>query len=584
MHNLTPQADRAAPTRMPPTTLATAPTPTPSPMPPAPAPAPALRLALHAYPALQIAGRPCAMRLRHALALLAYLAESGRPVGRDLLVALLWPDVDPARGRARLRRLAYELQAAAGAALLVGDAETLALAPGWTSDLQATRRAMQAAAAGDPAAVGALLGPQAAQLLHGFVLGAEGFDDWLGRARRAHEQALADALARAAEHALARGDDGLAEAAAQALLAIEPCSEAGHAACMAARALRRDAAGVEVAYFECAERLRAEFGQRPSPRLEAAYVAAFGQARSDALRLAIRFAPTTAGEVAYAAWGRGPSTLVVLWGALSNLEVALEEPRARRLLDALARDHRVVLLDRRGTGLSERVDVRPDAASAAEDIEAVLDQLGAGRAWLFGSSVGGTLALDFACRRPARCAGLLLYGTSVAGGWTPDTPWALRDDGAVAWLRRFTEPAHYDDGLRRLAPSAADDPWVRDWYARLLRAAGSKRGTAQLLQAYRGLDLRGRLAALRLPALVLQRRGDRVVPLAAGRRLAAELPGADIELLDGDDHLLWHGDSAAVLGAVQRFLARHGGAATDGGRTPAADAHGQAASGPVQRV
>jgi pimeloyl-ACP methyl ester carboxylesterase len=110
--------------------------------------------------------------------------------------------------------------------------------------------------------------------------------------------------------------------------------------------------------------------------------------------------------------------------------------------------------------------------------------------------------------------------------------------------------------LRRFAPSAADDPHVQAWYARLLRNAASKLGVRELLRAFHATDLRERLPRVRVPTLVMQRRDDRVVPLAAGEQLARGIPRAELETLDGEDHFLWHGESGAVVRAVERFVAR----------------------------
>jgi pimeloyl-ACP methyl ester carboxylesterase len=162
-----------------------------------------------------------------------------------------------------------------------------------------------------------------------------------------------------------------------------------------------------------------------------------------------------------------------------------------------------------------------------------------------------------ALRRPDRVAGLLLYGTSASGRWSPATPWALHQSAIDHWLERLADPAHYDEGLRRFAPSAADDPHVQAWYARLLRNAASKGGVRALLQAFHATDLSARLSQVRVPTLVLQRRGDRVVPWAAGEQLARGIPGATLEALDGEDHFLWHGDRGALLRAVERFVAQH---------------------------
>jgi len=440
-----------------------------------------------------------------------------------------------------------------------------------------------------------LLVPQAAGWLEGFSLGSEAFDAWADQIRRSHAAALVRALEGAAAMALAhRGPQGaanpateLADHIADALLRLDPCHEAGHGTRMAARAARGDAAGVETAYFECARVLREELGVRPSAALEAAYAratAATAAAASTAAANAtvrpaasrsitivapvapaepeIRLARTSHGHVAYADWGAHGSsherpTIVVQWGIMSNLEVALDEPRARVVLDQLARRYRVVMIDRRGSGLAERVGVSPDASAGVEDIVATLDDLGVGRAWLFGSSVGGTLALEFALRQQERTAGLLLYGTSPVGRWREDWPWALPASRLDDWIAGFTDPARYHESLRQMAPSVADDPAVQRWYARLLRNSSTPHGTAALLRAYQAMDLRPRLGRVSVPTLVMQRRGDRIVPLAAGERLAQAIPGAHLQLLDGDDHFLWHGETATLLRTLQHFVNRH---------------------------
>jgi pimeloyl-ACP methyl ester carboxylesterase/DNA-binding SARP family transcriptional activator len=512
---------------------------------------PHVRLALHAYPEVSIDGRPAPLKLKRGLALLAYLSVRSQRVGRDTLAALLWPDALAGLGRARLRRLVHEVHCVLGPSLLDGDADALWLAADVASDLQDTRAAI---AAND---VAGLSQARADGLLEGFSLDSDVFEDWLDTERRAWRAAVAQALERAVDAALAAHDTDAAERAGEALLRLEPLAEAGLIAQLGARAARGDAAGVESAYLDGAQRWRDEFGSRPSARIEAAYAAALERLNGSAERPEIRFAPTAHGEVAYAGWGEGDEAVVVMWGLMTNIEVGLDEPRVRALLGRLAQRHRVVMIDRRGMGLSERVGVAPTAASANEDVCAVLDHLGLARAWLFGSSVGGTMAIDVALRRPDRVAGLLLYGTSASGRWSPETPWALHPRVMEAWLERLCDPAHYDEGLRRFAPSAADDPQVRAWYVRLLRNAASRLGVRELLRAFHALDLGPRLGAVRVPTLVMQREGDRVVPLAAGEQLARGIPGAQLARLQGEDHFLWHGDSDAVARAVEGFVGRH---------------------------
>jgi pimeloyl-ACP methyl ester carboxylesterase/DNA-binding SARP family transcriptional activator len=520
-----------------------------------PAPPPAAQLCLHAYPAVVVGSTVLPLTVKRSLALLALLADAGRKLGRQSLAERLWPDADAGTGRGRLRRLVHELNATAGRALVEGDGDALWLVDGVASDWQATQQAIAAAQRGELPrdAVGPLLADGAGELLAGFDLDSDSFRDWLDARRHQHAAALLRALERAAEQAIARRDGPLADALAARLLRLDPCSESGHAARMAACGQRGNEAGLETAYHDAATQLRRELGVRPSARLESAYADAATQLRAQRPALAVQFADTGSGEVAFVAWGRGPQTIVIQWGLISNLEVALEEPRARAMLDALARRHRVVLFDRRGTGLSERLDVVPDAASAACDLNAVLDRLGVERAWLFGTSVGGTIAMDYALRHPERTAGLLLFGTSACGTWAPDWPWALRDEAFDDWIARLTDPALAGESLRRFAPSDADDPAMQAWFARLLRHAATRRSAVACLRAYQAMDLRGRLGALRVPTLVMQRRGDRIVPQAAARWLARAIPGAQLALMDGDDHFQWLGDAERVTDAVLRF-------------------------------
>ncbi len=518
-----------------------------------PAPIPStIELRLHGYPTLVIDGRPVACKLKRALALLARLADAGQPLGRQSLAEQLWPDADGATARARLRRLAHELNTLAGSTLVEGDVHALWLTRACRSDLQATAEAIEA---GD---VEPLLAAGSEGVLEGFTLDAEAFDDWLAARRRQQRVALQRALERAAEAALAGDDAARLQRLGMRLLQLDDCAESGHAARLRACALVGDAAGVESAYHAAAQRLREELGVRPSARLEAAYAQAQSLLRQAVAVPAIDYADSGHGEVAHACWGRGGGeAIVVLWGLIGNINVAFDEPRACAFLDRLARRHRVVMLDRRGTGLSERVGVVADAAEGARDIVTTLDHLGIERAWLFGSSFGGTIALDFALRHPERTAGLLLFGTSACGAWSPDWPWALRHERFDDWISCLTDPTLYNCSLRRFAPSVADDPAVQAWYARLLRNAASRRGAVASLHAYQAMDLRQRVGEIDVPTLVMQCRGDRIVPFEAGRWLARAIPGAHFAPLEGADHFLWHGDADAVAEHVEGFVGSH---------------------------
>lgn len=524
-------------------------------------PTPVFELHLHAYPAVLGDGVALPLKLKRALALIAYLADAGRKVSRLQAASLLWPQADEALGRGRLRRLLHEANAALGTELLLADGDTVWLAAA-QADVQAVRTSARALLDALPpqaarADVERVLAPGAHLLLDGFEIDSDAFTEWLAAHRAEHERLLMRALQRVAEHLAPGLDSARAIEAARRLIALDACSESGYAALITALGQQGDMAAMEAAYFRCAEVLRAELGVRPSALVEEAYACATQQRAPRRVSLAlprIRFAQTRDGAVAYGLQGEGPQTLVMVPGLLSHLEVAFDEPRISRCLGWLAERYRVVVIDRRGTGLSERVGVQPTADAAIEDISAVLDHLGLEKAWIFGASVGGTIAVEFAAVAPQRVQGLLLYGAGARGSYAPDYPWAMKPEAMAQWLTLLRDGWGEATSVAAFAPSAANDAEVHAWWARMLRTAASQNGIEQILRAFHAMDVRHRLAAVQAPTLVMQRQGDRIVREGAGRHLAAGIPGAQFLLLPGDDHWWWHGDADAVLRATQRFV------------------------------
>lgn len=521
-------------------------------------------LHFHGYPAVSVEGRVLPIKLKRVYALLAYLCGHRTPIGRAIIAAILWPDSAPGVGRTRLRRLVHATNRAAGCEIVKADTDSLSLSEGCDCDLLNTSAAIDHVGRSeqpDMAVIDQLLRPDASQILMGFSIDADAFNDWLERWRQAHLQALLDAWSIAAAAAVSADRANTAEQLGLALLLHDPSSEQGHVARIESRALRGDLAGAESAYFECARIMRAEFGQRPSARVEAAYAKASGTLGSR--ELVIRYAPTKAGTVAYATWGQGEVPIVCFWGGANNLELALDERHTRQFLDRLATGQRVIMFDRRGTGVAERVGVVPDANSAVEDISAVLDHVGARRAWLFGARIGGVFAIDFALRYPQRTAGIILYATSPTGQWSEDWPWFMKPQEYGEWIRMLSDPSRSDESLRRCAPSVADDPMVRSWFARVIRNSVSPEGRSAIMRAYEKMDLRHRLGEVRVPTLVMHRRGDHIVPFEAGRQLALAIPGAQFVPLEGEDSFFWFGDCEPVHQAVQHFVS-----ARDAWRTP----------------
>jgi pimeloyl-ACP methyl ester carboxylesterase/DNA-binding CsgD family transcriptional regulator len=263
----------------------------------------------------------------------------------------------------------------------------------------------------------------------------------------------------------------------------------------------------------------------------------------------IRFCAAGRSRVAYATVGSGPPLLLpALW--VSHLELEWGFPEYRAFIAALARNRTVIRYDRLGTGLSDR---EPDPSLEAElgTMAAVLDALGLAETSLLGISWGAAAGAAFAAERPERVRSLVLVGGYADGARIAP---AQLQAAIVDTVR-----AHWGTGSRLLA-----DVWVpvadadtRERFARLQRAAATPDVAAALLEAVYRTDVRDVLARVRAPALVLHRRGDRAMPFDQGREVASRLPGARFVALDGDIHLPWLGDSAAVVGAVSAFLDEH---------------------------
>jgi DNA-binding SARP family transcriptional activator/pimeloyl-ACP methyl ester carboxylesterase len=534
---------------------------------------PLLELRILGVPSALACGREVALSLKRGFALLAYLAFHPGPVPRGHLAALLWPDAPAAQARTRLRRLAYTLEEAAGGTLLAGDADHLALLPA-AVEVDAlrfarfARRAVAASALADDALAEARhwIARARRPLLDGVAFGADSFDDWLKAAAIEHEHLVARLLERVIDALSRRGEFAAALDLAENLIALDPWSEPGYVLLMQLHAMQGHGAGVEAAYARCADVLRAEFGIRPGPRTEAAYARIVEDLRRlmspRVERPAVRFAESAAGAIAYTVLGAGERALVVSPGFVCHIELALEHPPLRAFVEALARHFRVILFDRRGVGLSERLRARSTPAALAEDIVAILDDAGVRDAWLFGSSEGGLGAMRLAVDRPERVAGLCLFGSLARGAAAPDYPWALPAAAYDVWLKRLVAGWGGPIGLETFAPSGQDDPALRAWWARLVRHAVSPGGLETLLGGLRDADLRAELARIRVPTLVMHRRGDRAVRFDAGRHLAETIPGATWRPLEGVDHFWWCGDSEAILREVLAFTGASTGSET----------------------
>lgn len=278
-----------------------------------------------------------------------------------------------------------------------------------------------------------------------------------------------------------------------------------------------------------------------------------------ATRIICRVDPVThyarAGDVsiAYQVLGDGPRNLVVAPGFISHVELNWEQPTVRRFLLRLSAYNRLVLFDKRGTGLSDPVPTVSTLEERAEDLLAVLDAAGMGQASILGISEGGTMTLMFAAQHPARCTSLMLYGTWARLSYAPDYPDGV-DPALLARLVNLVDRWGTGVGLSAWAPSRAEDRQLRDWWGRLQRSSVSPAMARMLFASYADLDARSLLPSIQVPTLVLHRRDDVVVPIALARYVADHLPSSRLVELPGADHLFFADDIDPLLAEIELFL------------------------------
>ena len=264
-------------------------------------------------------------------------------------------------------------------------------------------------------------------------------------------------------------------------------------------------------------------------------------------------------SIAYQVVGEGPRDLVWVPGWVSHLEAIWEEPTAARFLERLASFSRLILFDKRGTGMSDRVPPSelPTLEQRMTDVLAVCDAVGSERAALLGVSEGAPLCVLFGATYPARTTAIILLGGFARELIGDGYEWGHTRERLDAFLEEIANEWGGPVGLDIRAPSRAKDERFRATWARYLRMGASPSAVLALVRMNSEIDVRPILATCRVPTLVLHRTGDLAIPVESGRYLAEHIPGAKLVELPGNDHLPWVGDSDAILDEIEEFLTGH---------------------------
>lgn len=267
-----------------------------------------------------------------------------------------------------------------------------------------------------------------------------------------------------------------------------------------------------------------------------------------------RYARSGDVNIAYQVTGAGPIDLVYVMGWVSNVDAFWQEPSVASFFYRLASFSRLILFDKRGTGLSDRVpiDRLPTLEQRMDDVRAVMDAAGSERAALFGVSEGGPMCSVFAASFPHRTSALVMYGSYAKRVWAPDYPWAPTPEARERWYSLLEREWASGADVEVLAPDA--DERFREWWARYLRMSASPGAAVALGRMNTAIDTRQLLGAIRVPTLILHRTGDRDIDVGGSRWMAGQIAGAKYVELPGDDHLPWVGDQEAILDEVEEFL------------------------------
>ena len=515
-------------------------------------------------------------RARAVLAML--LLNANRVVSAGRLAGEVWPDLEPDRAAANLQVRLTELRRALRTA---GEAGRLVTRPpGYifrvaVGELDVSRFEQLAAAgravlAGGDAAGAARLLDDSLALWRGPALADLGDLPFAGTERARLEGARLDAVESRLDALLACGRHRETLDELENLTAKHPLRERFWAQRLLALYRCDRQADALRAYRELRAVLAGQLGIEPGPELrqlegrilrqdsQLGYRAQPSPADHDMARPVTRYVDSGGIHIAYQVLGAGERDIVFVPGAMSHLDLLWEDPETAAFFRRLSALGRLILFDKRDTGLSDRAPADSPLEERMDDVRAVMGAASSGEAVLFGYSEGAPMSILFAAMHPERVTALILGAASARYSWAPDYPCGQGSDEMFEALAEIA--AHrWGQGatIEWFLPSRAGSPEARRLFGRFERMAASPSAFLRIVAMIRQIDVRAALSAIHVPTLVIQRLDDRMTPPCHGRYLAAHIAGARYFEQRGDHALRFagSGDGDALIDEIENFLA-----------------------------
>ena len=266
-------------------------------------------------------------------------------------------------------------------------------------------------------------------------------------------------------------------------------------------------------------------------------------------------------NIAYQVFGEGPLDIVYIPGWVSNIDLMWDCPSLVDFLIGLSKLGRVILFDKRGTGLSDRVIELSTLEERMDDIRAVMDEVGSKRAVLFGHSEGGSVSALFAATYPQRVKALITFGVFAKRRWSLDYPWAPTQEQREEVYAMIQESwGSGDMNLVSLAPSMATDTVFMDWLASYFRSGASPSAALALTKMNSEVDIMDILDTITVPTLLMCRTNDIDAKAEESKYMSEHIVGSKYVEFDGDDHLFWVGNTDEVINEITSFVSELGGA------------------------